>query len=93
MRGRGTAVGGLVRPRRGAAVAGAADRLAVARLLAARGPTPGDEAAAALGWTADHWWEVVGRACEWFDLTGKGWRLTDAGRRVTADEGPVVCDP
>lgn len=56
------------------------ERLAVARLLAARGPLPGDEAAAALGWTADRWWQVVSRSSDWFELTGKGWALAPAGR-------------
>jgi hypothetical protein len=60
----------------------AADRLAVARLLADRGPLYGGDAADALGWAADRWWAVVGGSDEWFALTGKGWTLTDAGREA-----------
>ena len=69
-----------------------ADRLAVAQLLASRGPIPGDEAAAALGWTIDRWWAAVGTRVEWFDLTGKGWILTDAGRQAVGDR-PAPRDP
>src|SRR5205814_5391180 len=58
------------------------DLLAVARLLAAREPIPGAEAAAALGWSADRWWGVVGRASGLFDVTGRGWVLTAAGRAL-----------
>jgi hypothetical protein len=74
---------------RGAAEA-APDRLAVARLLATHGPVPGDEAAAALGWSTARWWDVVGRSGEWFDVTGRGWVLTDAGRAAVAGQnGPA----
>jgi hypothetical protein len=66
----------------------APDRLAVARLLASHGPVPGDEAAAALGWSTARWWDVVGRSGEWFDVTGRGWVLTDAGRAAVAGQSP-----
>jgi hypothetical protein len=56
------------------------DDRAVARLLASLGPVPGDAAAGLLGWSADRWWGVVSNRSEWFDLTGKGWALTEAGR-------------
>lgn len=63
------------------------DRLTVTRLLAARGPIPGAEAAAALGWSDDRWWAVVGTASGLFDITGKGWVLTAAGRAFMASGG------
>jgi hypothetical protein len=65
---------------------GSADRTKVAQLLATRGPLPGDEAAAALGWTLDRWWQTVGNAGEWFEITAKGWVLTPAGRSVAGLE-------
>jgi hypothetical protein len=64
------------------------DRLAVARLLAARGPIPGADATSVLGWSADRWWAVVGVSAGLFDFTGKGWVLTTAGRALTAAVGP-----
>ena len=54
----------------------------MADLLAARGPLPGEDAAAALGWTLERWWAAVGAANEFFDVTGKGYVLTAAGRRA-----------
>src|SRR5687768_4990942 len=65
------------------------DRLAVARLLAARGPVPGSEAAAALGWSLDRWWAAVGWAADLFDVTGRGWVLTTAGHAFLASGGPA----
>jgi hypothetical protein len=56
------------------------DQLAVATLLSDCGPIPGAIAADVLGWTAERWWEAVGKSDAWFDLTGKGWTLTAAGR-------------
>ena len=67
------------------------DKLAVARLLAERGPLPGCTAADLLGWTTEHWWTVVGTCNDFFDLTGKGWKLTPAGREaVEAATAPVA---
>jgi len=63
------------------------DRWAVARLLADRQPIPGDEAAVALGWTVERWWDAVSRYAEWFDFTGKGWILTEEGRAAVVEEG------
>jgi hypothetical protein len=62
-----------------------ADRVAVARLLAGRGPMSGEDAARALGWTARRWWDVVGRSKDWFGLTGTGWVLTDEARQALAE--------
>ena len=61
----------------------AGDRRAVAGLLAAKGPLPGDDAAGALGWSAERWWAVVGGTDDWFALTGKGWTLTKEGLAQT----------
>jgi len=54
-------------------------RLTVARLLAGREPIPGAEAAAALGWPLGKWWTVVSGS-NWFEVGGRGWVLTGAGR-------------
>lgn len=54
-------------------------RAAIADHLAAHGTTPGDELAAAVGLTAEQFWSLVNHP--WFDITGRGWELTDAGRR------------
>jgi len=75
------------RPRRPEPKSLAADRRAVARLLADRGPIHGDAAAAALGWTRDRWWAAVAGFGHWFLVTGKGWVVTPAGRSA-ADPGP-----
>jgi hypothetical protein len=63
-----------------------ADMLAVAKLLAERGPVYGDEALKVLGWEADRWWSAVSHRKDWFALTGKGWVLSDAGREALLDE-------
>jgi hypothetical protein len=55
------------------------DRMAVARLLAEHEPLPGNEAAAALGWSLERWWAAAG-GYEWFVVTGKGWVLTPSAR-------------
>ena len=62
-------------------LAAAADRLAVARLLVERGPIYGEDAARALGWTAERWWDAAGRCKAWFRLTRTGWVLSGEGRR------------
>jgi hypothetical protein len=62
-----------------------ADKLAVARLLADRGPIYGDAAVKALGWTTERWWDVVGKCKEWFSLTSTGWILSPDGRRALED--------
>lgn len=49
--------------------------MTVARFLKLRGPTPGEEAAKALGWSLDRWWSAVGQSSGWFTITGKGWSL------------------
>lgn len=53
-------------------------RARIARHLAERGPTPGDELAVAVGLTVEQFWTVINHP--WFDLTGKGYVLTEAGR-------------
>ncbi len=55
------------------------DRSAIADHLAEHGPTPGDDLAAALALTPERFWQLINHP--WFDVTGKGWDLTDAGRR------------
>lgn len=54
------------------------DRVAIARHLARTGPTPGDELAAAVGLSPERFWVLVNHP--WFEITGKGWGLTDQGR-------------
>jgi hypothetical protein len=56
-------------------------RVAIARHLEARGPTAGDELTKALGLTPERFWVLINHP--WFEITGKGWQLTDQGR----DEG------
>jgi hypothetical protein len=56
-------------------------RVAIARYLAAQGPTPGDDLAAAMGLTLERFWVLINHP--WFEITGKGWNLSQAGR----DEG------
>ena len=53
-------------------------RVAVARHLAASGPTAGDELAVVLGLTPERFWVLINHP--WFEITGKGWDLTDRGR-------------
>ena len=53
-------------------------RVALARHLDATGPTPGDELTAALGLTPERFWVLINHP--WFEITGRGWRLTDLGR-------------
>lgn len=53
-------------------------RVLIARYLGAHGPTPGDELAAALGLTPGRFWERINSP--WFEITGKGWRLTGRGQ-------------
>jgi hypothetical protein len=53
-------------------------RVAIARHLAASGPTAGDELTAALGLTPERFWVLINHP--WFEITGKGWQLTDQGR-------------
>jgi hypothetical protein len=60
------------------------DVAALAKLLSIRGPLTGADAVSILGWTTERWWGVVGSGGVWFDLTGKGWVLTDAGRAVAS---------
>ncbi len=57
-------------------------RVFIARHLAEHGPTPGDALAVAVGLTVEQFWEVVNHP--WFDLTGKGYVLTDQGRAESA---------
>ena len=54
-------------------------RLAIARHLAGHGATPGDALAAAVGLTVDQFWAVINHP--WFEVTGKGYTLTEAGKR------------
>ena len=53
-------------------------RVKIARHLAANGPTPGDALTAAVGLTPERFWVVINHP--WFEITGKGWGLTDRGR-------------
>jgi hypothetical protein len=57
------------------------DHRAIARHLAAIGPTPGDALADALGLSPERFWVLINHP--WFEITGKGWGLTARGR----DEG------
>lgn len=59
-----------------------AARAAVARLLAARGPLSGVEAAALLDWSLERWWTTVGTADHLFRVTGKGWVVTAEGEQL-----------
>jgi hypothetical protein len=63
------------------------DRVAVARLLAGKGPLAGNDSAAALGWSLERWWAAVWQTERWFQVTGKGYVLTPAGRREALGEG------
>jgi hypothetical protein len=54
------------------------DHVAIARYLAAHGPTAGDALADALGMSPERFWVLINHP--WFEITGKGWRLTDLGR-------------
>jgi hypothetical protein len=54
------------------------DRLAIARHLDENGPTAGDELAGAVGLSPERFWALVN--CPWFEITGRGWDLTDQGR-------------
>ena len=57
------------------------DRVALARHLDTCGPTAGDELTETLGLTPERFWALINHP--WFEITGKGWQLTDQGR----DEG------
>jgi hypothetical protein len=61
------------------------DVVAVVRLLTEQGPLMGEEVANLLGWPADRWWKVVASRGAWFELTGKGWVLTDEGKAAVAE--------
>jgi hypothetical protein len=54
-------------------------RAAIADHLAAHGPTQGDALAVAVGLTPERFWALINHP--WFDICGRGWDLTDAGRR------------
>ena len=54
-------------------------RVLIARHLTEHGPTPGDALAAAVGMTVDQFWAVINHP--WFEVTGKGYVLTEAGKR------------
>ena len=55
------------------------DRVAIARYLDVCGPTAGDKLTKALGLMPEQFWALVNHP--WFKITGKGWDLTEAGRR------------
>lgn len=56
------------------------DRRRLARHVAEHGPSPdGYATAAALGFTQERFWRLV--QCHWWEITGRGWALTAAGRR------------
>jgi hypothetical protein len=60
------------------------DQVTIARYLGANGPTAGDELADALGMSPERFWVLINHP--WFEITGKGWTLTDLGR----EEGPAA---
>jgi hypothetical protein len=43
------------------------------------GPTSGDELTEALDLTPERFWALVNHP--WFEITGKGWDLTETGRK------------
>lgn len=63
------------------------DTLAVVRFLIVQGPLSGEDAAEILGWSAERWWNAVSYSGELFDLTGRGWVVTDAGRAAAGPGG------
>lgn len=60
-------------------------RLKIARHIRDHGPAPGDDTAFALGITTEKFWESV--SCPWFDISGKGWILTERGREEAFADG------
>jgi hypothetical protein len=60
-------------------------RVAIARHLDASGPTAGDELAEALGLAPERFWALINHP--WFEITGKGWQLTDQGRSEGNEAG------
>lgn len=64
------------------------DLAAAVALLAARGPIPGTDAAAALGWTLARWWAAISRGLGLWDVTARGLVLTAKGRRFLARLAP-----
>jgi hypothetical protein len=58
------------------------DVAAVVRLLTDRAPLMGEEAAKLLGWPPDRWWAVIASRGAWFELTDRGWVLTEVGRQA-----------
>ena len=61
------------------------DRIAIARHLDASGPTAGDELTETLGLTPERFWVLVNHP--WFEITGKGWQLTEQGREEGLEVG------
>lgn len=53
-------------------------RVAIAKYLDESGPTAGDALAVAVGMTPERFWVAINHP--WFEITGKGWGLTDRGR-------------
>ena len=77
------------RPRRPPPAQVEADRRAVARFLTGRGPVPGATAAEALGWPLERWWAAIGGG-DWFEITGRGWVLSDKGRAAVTQAGAAA---
>ena len=53
-------------------------RTRIARHLEEHGPVPGDRLAADMGLSPERFWLLINHP--WFDITGKGWHLTERGR-------------
>lgn len=56
-----------------------AERVVLARHLTTHGATAGDELAEAVGLSLERFWVLINHP--WFEITGKGWDLTQEGRR------------
>jgi hypothetical protein len=61
------------------------DRVAIAVYLGERGPTAGDKLTRALALMPERFWALVNHP--WFKITGKGWDLTETGRREGLEAG------
>jgi hypothetical protein len=61
------------------------DRCQMATAIAERGSMQGDQLRAAMAWHIDRFSDAVyGIADRWFELTVKGWGLTEHGRNELA---------
>ena len=57
--------------------------MVLARHLVNHSPLPGDALAVATGLTIDRFWGIINHP--WFDLTGKGYVLTEQGRKESVN--------